>query len=182
MKKAIKKLLVLSMALGILVGCGGKTGETGDKSGKNDTAVTSQQVKLVEKDGLLTYTDTKNSPFEESGLKISIKKGNEGYAKFIKTDLNGGETVEYYNFDYGKNIAEKYYYVSAMGTGFYYYYDLEKGELVKVEDKEHNDTTQKTKDSKRWDKAAESMDEEVKALEKYFKEQFSMTIKETVTK
>lgn len=182
-KKIIETLCVLTLTVGMLAGCGSKAADkTGDKTSESKTTVSSQSVEFKEKDGLLTYTDTKNSPFENSGLEINVRKGEGGYAKFIKTDKKGKPTVEYYTFDYSKNMVEKYYYVSAMGRGFYYSYDLSKGELVKVEDAKHNDITQKTKDSKRWDKAATTTDEDVKALKKYFKEQYKMTIKDYVLK
>ena len=180
MKKIISSLFVLILTMGLLAGCGKKVVENADKTQKNSAAVNSQLEKFKEKEGLLTYTDKSNSPFENSGLEITIKKGESGYAKFVKTDKEGKATVDYYTFDYGKNTVEKYYYVSAMGTDFYYYYDLAKGELAKIEDGKHNDNTQKTKEANRWDKAAATMQEEVKALEKYFKEQYNKTIKEAV--
>lgn len=176
MKKIMAVLLMLVLSVAMLAGC------TNAKPADKDGAAKDREIKFAEKDGLLTYTDLKNSPFAESGLQITIKKGENGYAKFVKTDLQGKATKEYYLFNYANNTAEKYYYVSAMGTAFYYYYDLAKKELIKVEDGEHNDTTQKTKDSNRWDKAAQTMDEEVKALEKYYSEQYKMTIEQAVKK
>jgi predicted small lipoprotein YifL len=183
MKKIVSLLLVLMLAMGMVAGCTGK-----DKKGEKNLPANNVQdennnqekSKFEEKDGILVYTDVENGPFEESGLKISIKKGDDGYVEFIKTDLEGNETVDYYKFDYSTNTVEKYYYVSAMGTAFYYYYDLEKNELDKVEDGDHNDNTEKMKSSGRWDSAAEKTKEEVSILEDYFKEQYSMTIKEAV--
>ncbi len=67
-----------------------------------------------------------------------------------------------------------------MGTGHYYFYDLENNELLRVEDNEHNDSTQSTKDSGRWDGAVEKIEEEIENLENYFKESNGMTIKEFI--
>lgn len=161
MKKIFSCLMVLAIVAGIFVGCGNK----------NESA-------FKEVDGVLVCVDTESSPFEGGGVKIEVKKGEEGYAKFIKTDAEGNDTVEYYNFDYNKNLMEKYKYVSAMGVGFYYYYDLEKGELTKVEDNDHKDSTESMKESGRWDKAASSTKEEVTMIEKYFSEKHGSTIKE----
>ncbi|WP_313164484.1 hypothetical protein [Sedimentibacter sp.] len=186
MKKIVSLLLVLMLTMGLIAGCTSKEDENKlpdnniQDENIQDESNTSNDSKFEEKDGFLVYTDTENGPFEESGLKISIKKGEGGYAEFIKTDLNGNETVDYYKFDYVDNIAEKYYYVSAMGTAYYYYYDLEKDELAKVEDGDHNDTTESLKSAGRWDGAAEKTKEEVKILEDYFKEQYDTTIKEAV--
>ena len=181
MKRIVSLLLVLMLTMGMLVGCEKANKKTEDNLPANSTTdSTTDNAKFEEKDGLLVCTDTKNGPFEDSGLKISIKKGEDGYAEFIKTDLEGNETVDYYIFDYATNTVEKYYYVSAMGTAFYYYYDLEKEELVKVENGDHEDTTDKTKSSGRWDGAAENMEDEVNKLENYFKEQYNMTIKKAV--
>ncbi|WMJ23135.1 hypothetical protein RBG61_00310 [Paludicola sp. MB14-C6] len=141
---------------------------------------TSKETFLKEGD-ILTYTDTKNSPFEDCGLKIEVKQGKDGYVKFTKTDLEGKATVEYYNFDNATQTMLKHYYVGAMGTSFYYTYDLNKNELIKVEDKDHNDTTQKTKDSGRWDKAAKTVSDEVKFLQDYFKTQYEISILEACT-
>lgn len=190
MNKLVKTLLVAMLAVGILSGCGSKASDKKDMPKEDNKTEASQsesgksegteEKKFVEKDGILVYTDTKNSPFDESGLEIQIKKGEKGSAKFIVTDKEGKATVDYYIFDYDKNHVEKHYYVSAMGTEFYYYYDLDKKALVKIEDGEHKDSTEKTKSSKRWDKAVASIDEEVKALEKYYEDQYKMTIKEAV--
>lgn len=179
MKKMIMCFLVLTLSLGILGGCGNKTTQTGDSSEQKAAADKPQEVKFVEENGILTCTDVYNSPFEDSGLKTLIKKGEGSYVKFIKTDLEGSETDEYYNFDYANNIAEKYY-ISSRG-GFYLYYDLENSTLLKVEDKNHNDMTQKIKDSGKLDQFTNSISGDVEVLEKYFEELYGMTIKEAVS-
>ncbi|MBE6082300.1 MULTISPECIES: hypothetical protein [Tissierellales] len=176
MKKSIL-LLIVVLAMGIMSGCGNKNENEQSNVPADNTP---KESKFEEKDGLLVYLDLKNSPFEESGLNISIKKGEDGYADFVKTDLKGNETKDYYKFDYSTNTVEKYYYVSAMGTAYYYYYDLEKDELSKVEDGDHNDVTEKMKSSGRWDSAAEKAAEEIKSLQDYFKEKYGSTIEEAV--
>lgn len=189
MKKLYKTLsvaLTLAVTLLMLGGCGG-TGKTsaqdtsGSQQAQNQSAgqatdTGSGKAKLEKKDGLLTYTDTKNSPFVDSGLRIEIKTGADGYAKFVKTDTKGNDTKDYYNFDFTKNQVEKYAYISAMGTAYYYIYDLKAGELAKMEDDSHQDISQKTKDSGRWDSAATKTASEVKSLQDYFQQQFGKSI------
>lgn len=199
MKKVGILVLGMVMALVLVTGCSQGAPAGGEKpaaegsapavpaepeskpaSAPEAPASAPEGVTVEEKEGLTIYTDLQKSPFEKSGLKITIKKGEDGYAKFVKTDLTGKETVDYYNFDYAKNMMEKYYYVSAMGTAYYYYYDLAGDALVKVEDGDHKDSTQSLKDNKRWDGANEKTKDEVKSLEDYFKSQYGMTIKEAV--
>lgn len=189
MKKIILLFLVSILAMALLVGCAAEGDgeetpvdnvqeEEVQEAGEDDHPLI--DANFEEKDGLLVYTDTENGPFEEAGLKISIHQGDQGYAEFIKTDLEGNETEDYYKFDYEENIMEKYYYVSAMGTAFYYYYDLEAEELVKVEDGDNEDSTESLKSAGRWDSAVESTEEDMDILEEYFESQYNMTIKEAV--
>jgi hypothetical protein len=185
MKKLLITVLALGVSIAMLTGCTkdevkdkGKNNVQNEENQKN----ANKESKFVEKDGLLEYSGTENNPFDQTGFKIIVKKGNGGYAKFIKTDLEGRETVDYYTFDYSKNTVEKYYYVSAMGTAFYYYFDLEKNELAKVENAEHKDSTESMKTSGRWDKAASGMIDEVKSIEDYFVKQFGKSIKDFVLK
>ncbi|MPW24942.1 hypothetical protein GC105_03960 [Alkalibaculum sp. M08DMB] len=163
----MKKITILLLFISIAIMIGG--------CAKDPLAKT-----FVETDGVLSYTDTKTSPFEDSGLLISIEKGEKPYAKFVKTDLTGRETADYYLFDYANNEVEKYYYVSAMGTGFYYYYDLEQEELVRLEGDDHTDSTQSAKDAGRWESASENTSMEVKVLEAYFIDKYGISIKEAV--
>ena len=128
---------------------------------------------------MLTYLDTENSPFEGAGLKITADPSAKT-VKFVKTDLDGNETVEYYTFDFNTNTVEEYYFVSMMGTGFYYTFDLEKGEISKIEDSDRNDSTQSSKDSGRYDGANERTKSDVEALQKYFSEQFGKEIADMV--
>lgn len=134
---------------------------------------------FTDENGVLTYLDTANAPFEGAGLKITVDKAAKT-VNFVKTDLDGNETVEYYNFDLNSNTVEEYYYVSMMGTGFYYTFDLAANEIVKVEDSEHNDSTQSTKDSGRYDGANDRMKGDVEALRNYFTENYGVSVKDMV--
>lgn len=127
---------------------------------------------------VLTYTDLANSPFENCGLKIDIKRADEGYVMFTKVTLDGHPTVDYYKFDFENGIMEKYYYVSAMGTAYYYTWDLAEGALVKIEDGDRNDSSEALKKMGRWDTAAETVSGEVEALQAYFAEQYGVSIEE----
>ncbi len=134
---------------------------------------------FTDENGVLTYLDTANAPFEGAGLKITVDKAAKT-VNFVKTDLDGNETVEYYNFDLNNNTVEEYYYVSMMGTGFYYTFDLGANEIVKVEDSEHNDSTQSTKDNGRYDSANDRMKGDVEALRNYFTENYGVSVEDMV--
>lgn len=134
---------------------------------------------FTDENGVLTYLDTANAPFEGAGLKITVDKAAKT-VNFVKTDLDGNETVEYYNFDLNSNTVEEYYYVSMMGTGFYYTFDLAANEIVKIEDYEHNDSTQSTKDSGRYDGANDRMKGDVEALRNYFTENYGVSVEDMV--
>lgn len=177
MKKIIVLVLAVCMVLG-MAGCG-----KADDQGSQDTVKAKEtgKVEWVEKDGLLTHLDLENSPFPGTGLNISIDSKNQ-VVNVIKTDQSGKDTVEYWKFNYKDNQMEKYIYVSMMGTGFYYYYDLEKGEVVRIESDTHEDKTQSTKDSGRYEKSNNDTREEVAQLEAYFMEQYGKTIKDLTQK
>lgn len=134
---------------------------------------------FTDENGVLTYLDTANAPFEGAGLKITVDKAAKT-VNFVKTDLDGNETVEYYTFDLNSNTVEEYYYVSMMGTGFYYTFDLGANEIVKVEDSERNDSTQSTKDNGRYDSANDRMKGDVEALRNYFTENYGVSIEDMV--
>ncbi|MGQ9840429.1 MAG: hypothetical protein ACUVR4_07885 [Anaerolineae bacterium] len=181
----MKKLLALTLVLGLAALSGCAAGDTATPAAVPTAASTTggavaAALTLVEKEGLLTAIDTQKSPFKDSGLKITIKKGQDGYALFVKTDKQGNETKDYYKFDFAANTVVKYTYVAAMGNAYYYYYDLQKNELTKVEDGDHKDVTQRLKDAKRWDTAATSVSDDIKALQSYFETQFGKTIEEAV--
>lgn len=134
---------------------------------------------FTDENGVLTYLDTANSPFDGAGLKITADKAAKT-VNFVKTDLDGNETVEYYTFDFNSNTVEEYYYVSMMGTGFYYTFDLAANEIVKVEDSDRSDTTQSTKDNGRYDSANDRMKGDVEALQNYFTAQYGVSIEDMV--
>lgn len=134
---------------------------------------------FTDENGVLTYLDTANAPFDGAGLKITVDKAAKT-VNFVKTDLDGNETVEYYNFDLNNNTVEEYYYVSMMGTGFYYTFDLAANEIVKVEDSDRNDSTQSTKDNGRYDSANDRMKGDVEALQNYFTENYGVSIEDMV--
>ena len=134
---------------------------------------------FTDENGVLTYLDTANAPFEGAGLKITVDKAAKT-VNFVKTDLEGIETVEYYTFDFNSNTVEEYYYVSMMGTGFYYTFDLAANEIVKVEDSDRNDSTQSTKDNGRYDSANDRMRGDVEALQNYFTENYGVSIEDMV--
>ncbi len=132
-------------------------------------------LEFKEENGLLTCLDLKNSPFEKSGLRITLDKGKKT-VNFVKTDLDGKSTVEYWLFNYSNNTVTKYSYVSAMGTGYYYYYDLAKNEITKLEDKDHADKTESSRQGGRLASANDALKDEVSKLSAYFKQQFGKTI------
>lgn len=134
---------------------------------------------FTDENGVLTYLDTANAPFDGAGLKITADKAAKT-VNFVKTDLDGNETVEYYTFDFNSNTVEQYYYVSMMGTGFYYTFDLAANEIVKIEDSDHNDSTQSTKDNGRFDSANDRLKGDVEALQNYFTEQYGVSIEDMV--
>lgn len=134
---------------------------------------------FTDENGVLTYLDTANAPFEGAGLKITVDKAAKT-VNFVKTDLEGVETVEYYTFDFNSNTVEEYYFVSMMGTGFYYTFDLAANEIVKVEDSDRSDTTQSTKDNGRYDSANDRMKGDVEALQNYFTENYGISIEDMV--
>lgn len=153
--------------------------EETEEAAENEAESAAGTDVFTDEDGVLTYLDTANAPFEGAGLKITVDKTAKT-VNFVKTDLDGNETVEYYTFDLNSNTVEEYYYVSMMGTGFYYTFDLGANEIVKIEDSEHNDSTQSTKDNGRYDSANDRMKGDVEALQNYFTENYGVSIEDMV--
>lgn len=192
MKKKILAIAVLAAVMS-MTACSSNQGSTTTDSETTTQAEETEAVAetnaetesaagtdvFTDENGVLTYLDTANAPFEGAGLKITVDKAAKT-VNFVKTDLDGNETVEYYNFDLNNNTVEEYYYVSMMGTGFYYTFDLAANEIVKVEDSEHNDSTQSTKDSGRYDGANDRMKGDVEALQNYFTENYGVSIEDMV--
>ena len=162
MKKTIAMVLALIMVLA-LGACG------------NEKNTDNGKLSLEEKDGVLEALDLATSPFDKGGLRTQVD-ASKGTVTFTKTDDQGGNTMEYYQFTPAENEVEQFYYVSMMGTGFYYYYDLAAGEMVRMEDMNHEDSTQSAKENNRFDSAAESLKKDVEVLENYFVTSFGKTI------
>lgn len=175
MKKIVSLMVILTMVLTMVSACADASGAS--KEGDADKRV------FTEKDGIFEALDTSDDvPVDGAGFKIEVKKATDGYAKFWITSKDGKATVDYFNFDFKSGEVEKYHYVSMMGVGFYYYYDMAKAELVRLEDDEHADSTQSSKDSGRWASAAEDTAQEIKNIENYFSKTFGSSIEDFVTK
>ncbi len=175
---ALAALLILTFA-----GCQNTASTTPTPASKPSAAPTPAAspsakpagLEFKEENGVLTCLDLKNSPFEKSGLRITLDKAKKT-VNFVKTDTEGKNTVEYWLFNYSNNTVTKYSYVSAMGTGYYYYFDLVKNEITKLEDKDHADKTESSKQSGRLASANDALKEEVSKISAYFKQQFGKTI------
>lgn len=199
MKKKILVIAVLAAVMSMTACSSNQSGTTTDSETTTQAEVQAEETQaedteaadeteaasaagtdvFTDENGVLTYLDTANAPFEGAGLKITVDKAAKT-VNFVKTDLEGVETVEYYTFDFNNNTVEEYYYVSMMGTGFYYTFDLAANEIVKVEDSEHNDSTQSTKDNGRYDSANDRMKGDVEALQNYFTENYGVSIEDMV--
>lgn len=185
MKKTLA-LILATLTMATMTACSSAPSkpESNDDSASKPEVSTPEasqgKLELKEEDGVLKCLDTTNSPFEDSGLNITVD-GETQTVNFVKTDSAGKDTVEYWKFNYTDNTVEKYTYVSMMGTGFYYYYDLSAQELVRVESDNHEDKTDSTKENGRFDSAAEDTKDQVNKLEAYFSEQFGKSIKEAAT-
>lgn len=136
-------------------------------------------LELTEENGVLTCLDSETSPFEDCALRTVVDKQAKTVT-FTKATPEGQDTQEYYLFRPEEHMMEQFYYVSMMGTGFYYYYDTDLGEMVRMEDKDHNDTTESSKASGRYDGAAQRVKADATALEAYFSDSFGMTIAEAI--
>ena len=183
----MKKVILTIAAIAAVMSMTACSGDTAVQSQTDAASTQAEQQEssvgtaaFTDENGVLTYLDTEHSPFDGAGLKITADKAAKT-VKFVKTDLSGNETVEYYTFDYNSNTVEEYYYVSMMGTGFYYTYDLAAGEIVKIEDSDRNDSTQSTKDNGRYDSANEKMKGDVAAIESYFTEQYGVSVADMVS-
>lgn len=178
MKKILLPIALIAVVMS-MAACSSNqssTASSGETSAQQQESSVGTSV-FADENGVFTYLDTEHSPFDGAGLKITADK-NAKTVNFVKTDLKGNETVEYYTFDYNTNTVEQYYYVSMMGTGFYYTYDLAAGEIVKIEDTERNDSTQSAKDNGRYDGANDRLKADVDALESYFTQQYGVSIAE----
>jgi hypothetical protein len=160
--KKLTAMILAVMAIACFAGC---NSETGGKSG----------AKLEDKgDGTLTYLETENSPLD-GGLLITVDK-NAGTVNMQITDKSGNETTEYYKFSPADTTCERYRYVAMMGTGFYYTYDYDAGEITKILDNDKEDTTESTKEAGRFESAQSETKEQVDSLISYFETTFGTTL------
>ena len=170
----MKKLITLALAVVMLLSLAACGSQEKPAEPKNEA-----KIELQDNNGILEAVDVTTSPLEGCGVHVQIDKAS-GTVTFIKTDDTGKDTTEYYKFTPSKNEVEQFYYVSMMGTGFYYYFDTAAGEMVRMEDMDHNDSTQSAKDNGRWDKAAEGLKADVTSLQTYFESNYGMTIADAV--
>lgn len=158
-----------------------ESGETPTSSQAAEEKENSGKLVLQEENGVLTCLDTESSPFADCALRTTVDPA-AGTITFVKATKDGKDTKEYYRFTPAEHMLEQYYYVSMMGTGFYYYFDTDLREMVRLEDKDHKDTTQSAKDNGRFEKPAKQIKEDAASLEEYFSKSFGMTLKEAVQK
>ena len=154
MKKATAIILALTLLI-CLTACAKET--SGSASGG---------PALKEENGVLTCLDTTSSPFEDCAVRVSVDK-TAGTVTFTKATKDGQDTKEYYRFTPSEHMLEQFYYVSMMGTGFYYYYDTDLGEMVRIEDKDHNDSTASAKENGRFDGPAAQIKKDAATLEEF---------------
>lgn len=187
MKKLTVILLTLALMAGMAACSGGDQGgapatnppETTPAPSTAPAEIPEDGPVLTEENGVLTCLDTENSPFDDCAVHTVVDK-TAGTVTFTKATMEGQDTQEYYRFSPKEHMVEQYYFVSMMGTGFYYYYDTELGEMTRMEDADHNDNTESSKESGRFDGAAERIKGDVAMLEAYFADSFGMTIPEAV--
>ena len=164
--KKLTAMILAVLAIACLAGC---SSETKGKSA----------AKLEDKgDGTFTYLEVENSPLD-GGLLITVDK-NAGTVNMQITDKSGNETTEYYKFIPAESACERYRYVAMMGTGFYYTYDYDAGEITKILNNDKEDTTQSTKDSGRFESAQSETKEQVDSLISYFETTFGTTLSESL--
>ena len=171
--KNMKKLMSMAMAL-LAVGVMSLTGCT-----KNEAAPAGGKAALKEENGVQTCLDTESSPFDDCVVHVVVDK-SAGTVTFTKATKDGQDTQEYYRFTPAEHMLEQYYYVSMMGTGFYYYYDTDLGEMVRMENKDHEDNTASAKENGRFDGAAEQIKKDAEMLQKYFESTYGMSIADAV--
>lgn len=135
---------------------------------------------IEEENGVWAYLDTETSPLDEGGIKVELVPGEGGHVKFIVTDLEGNETVEYYQFIPQESMMHRHRYVAAMGNSYHYYYDYISKEMVKITNGKEEDVTESMKSSGRWDSAVQENGDLAEKLLKYFEDTFEATLEEAV--
>lgn len=160
--KKLTAMIIAVLAIACLAGC---SGETEEKSG----------ARLEDNgDGTLTYLEVENSPLD-GGLLITVDK-NAGTVNMQITDKSGNETTEYYKFTPADTECERFRYVAMMGTGFYYTYDYDAGEITTILNTDKEDVTESTKESGRFESAQSETKEYVDSLISYFEATFGSTL------
>lgn len=147
------------------------------EAAEKDNTDAAAPAEWVLKDGKLDLIDTESSPYEGGGVHVIMNQEKQS-VKFIKTDADGNDTVEYVDFHIKDKEAERYQFVAMMGKGFYYTYDLEADALKCVENSKREDTTESSKKAGRFDTAAAATKEEVDKLKTYFAEHYGKEIME----
>lgn len=147
------------------------------EAAEKDNTDAAAPAEWVLKDGKLDLIDTESSPYEGGGVHVIMDQEKQS-VKFIKTDADGNDTVEYVDFHIKDKEAERYQFVAMMGKGFYYTYDLEADALKCVENSKREDTTESSKKAGRFDTAAAATKEEVDKLKTYFAEHYGKEIME----
>lgn len=147
------------------------------EAAEKDNTDAAAPAEWVLKDGKLDLIDTESSPYEGGGVHVIMDQEKQS-VKFIKTDAEGNDTVEYVDFHIKDKVAERYQFVAMMGKGFYYTYDLEEDALKCVENGKREDTTESSKKAGRFDTAAAATKEEVDKLKTYFAEHYGKEIME----
>lgn len=190
MKKKLSVGLALVLSLSVFTACGNKdkkeevkeeTKEVQEvvEDKKEENTEVEAGMEFIEEDGKLVYLETENIPVEAPALKVIVDKDAK-IVEFLPAEADGTTGADFFKFNLETNEFEKYYYVSMMGTGHYYYYDLANNELLRVEDNDHADVSESTKESGRWDGAVEKIEGEKESLENYFKEANKKTIEEFI--
>ncbi len=147
------------------------------EAAEKDKTDAAAPAEWVLEDGKLDLIDTESSPYEGGGVHVIMDQEKQS-VKFIKTDAEGNDTVEYVDFHIKDKVAERYQFVAMMGKGFYYTYDLEEDALKCVENSKREDTTESSKKAGRFDTAAAATKEEVDKLKTYFAEHYGKEIME----
>lgn len=147
------------------------------EAAEKDNTDAAAPAEWVLKDGKLDLIDTESSPYEGGGVHVIMNQEKQS-VKFIKTDADGNDTVEYVDFHIKDKEAERYQFVAMMGKGFYYTYDLEADALKCVENSKREDTTESSKKAGRFDTASAATKEEVDKLKTYFAEHYGKEIME----
>ena len=109
---------------------------------------------------------------------IEIRRGSDGYVKFTVVSLDGTVMTDYFMFMPNRAQMEWRRWVSAMGFTYFYSFDLNTRQLLKVENDDGEDVSEGMRNSGRWENAVETVAAEVEKMENYFRTQFGVSISE----